>query len=220
MARSKADKGRKREWVLTKKATSGSAQRRTKSAEVYEIKMFLADSHPPIWRRLAVRSDMTLAKLHDVIQIVMGWQNCHLHQFIVGDDKDPTYYGVPDMGLMADLGPKTLDDATVQLRDIVKRRGLRFIYEYDFGDSWIHGLEVVQVKPLEKGARYPVCLGGERAGPPDDCGGVWGYDNLLQAIADPKHEDHDDLLEWLGGEFDPVAFDLDEVNTALKKWIR
>ena len=220
MARSKADKGRKREWVLTKKATSGSAQRRTKSAEVYEIKMFLADSHPPIWRRLAVRSDMTLAKLHDVIQIVMGWQNCHLHQFIVGDDKDPTYYGVPDMGLMADLGPKTLDAAAVQLRDIVKRRGSRFIYEYDFGDSWIRELEVVQVKPLEKRARYPVCLGGERAGPPDDCGGVWGYDNLLQAIADPKHEDHDDLLEWLGGEFDPVAFDLDEVNTALKKWIR
>ena len=220
MATSKAGKGRKREWVLTKKKTSTSAQRRKKSAEVYEIKMFLADSDPPIWRRLAVRSDMTLARLHDVIQIVMGWQNCHLHQFIVGDDKDPTYYGVPDMGLMADLGPKTLDDATVQLRDIVKRRGSRFIYEYDFGDSWIHELEVVQVKPLEKGARYPVCLGGERAGPPDDCGGVWGYDNLLQAIADPKHEDHDDLLEWLGGEFDPVAFDLDEVNTALKKWIR
>ena len=153
MATRKAGKGRKREWVLTKKATSESAQRRTKSAEVYEIKMFLADSHPLIWRRLAVRSDMTLARLHDVIQIVMGWQNCHLHQFIVGDDKDPTYYGVPDMGFMADLGPKTLGDAKVQLRDIAKQRGSRFIYEYDFGDSWIHGLEVVEVKPLEKGAR-------------------------------------------------------------------
>ncbi len=219
MAPSKTGTGKKQRRVPTKKTTGGSTQRRTKSAEVYEIKMFLADSDPPIWRRLALRSDMTLAKLPDVIQIVMGWQNCHLHQFIVGD-KDPTYYGVPDMGLMADLGPQTLDDAKVRLRDIVRRRGSRFIYEYDFGDSWIHGLEVVEVKPLEKGARYPVCLAGERAGPPDDCGGVWGYDNLLQAIADPKHEDHDELLEWIGGEFDPEAFDLDEVNTALKKGIR
>ena len=217
MAPSKTGTGKKQKRVPTKKTTGGSTQRRTKSAEVYEIKMFLADSDPPIWRRLAVRSDMTLAKLHDVIQIVMGWQNCHLHQFIVGDDDNPIYYGRPDSGLGADWGPQTLSDAKVQLCDIVQRRGFRFIYEYDFGDSWIHGLEVVEVKPLEKGARYPACLAGERAGPPDDCGGVWGYDNFLQAIADPKHEDHDDLLEWIGGEFDPETFDLGEINTALKK---
>ncbi len=220
MTPSKAGKGRNRQWVQTKKATNESARNRTKSAEAYEIQMFLADSDPPIWRRLAVRSDITLARLHDVIQIVMGWEDYHLHQFILGDDKNPTYYGRPDPGLGMDWGPQTLSDAKVQLRDVVQRRGFRFFYEYDFGDSWIHGLEIVEVKPLEKGARYPACLAGERAGPPEDCGGVWGYDNLLQAIADPKHEDHDDLLEWLGGEFDPEAFDLDKVNTALKKWTR
>jgi hypothetical protein len=174
---------------------------------IYQIKVTLRDSKPPIWRRILVPGNITLAQLHPILQVVMGWYDAHLHQFIV----DGTYYGVPD----PDDFVEVKDERRVRLNQIAPMETSKFIYEYDFGDSWEHELLVEKILSPEKGARYPVCIKGRRAGPPEDVGGVWGYDEFLEAIRDPDHPEHEDYLEWIGGEFDPEAFDLDEINDAL-----
>jgi hypothetical protein len=182
--------------------------RKKKSSEVpiYQIKVTLKGSKPPIWRRILVRSDVTLAELHDVLQAVMSWWDYHLHQFIVGE----TYFGVPHPDYMMDM----LDESEVRLNQIADE-GARFVYEYDFGDSWEHVLEVEKVLPPDPDRRVPVCVKGRRATPPEDVGGVWGYEMYLEAIQDPDHPEHDMYLEWRG-EFDPEAFDLEEINEELR----
>jgi len=182
------------------------AAERSTNVPIYQIKVTLRDSKPPIWRRILVQSDITLGELHHIIQAVMGWWDYHLHQFIVGQ----TYYGVPhpDYDFM-----DMRDESEVRLNQIADA-GAKFVYEYDFGDGWEHVLLVEKVLRPEKGQRYPVCIKGKRACPPEDVGGMWGYYSYLEAIQDPDHPEHEDLLQWRGG-FDPEAFDLDEVNTAL-----
>jgi hypothetical protein len=178
---------------------------------IYQIKVTLDESKPPIWRRILVRSDITLEELHNVIQaVMMGWADYHLHQFIVGE----TYYGVPD----PDYGGfvEMRDESRVKLNQIVSGGKFKFRYEYDFGDSWLHNLLVEKILPPEPGQPYPVCIKGRRACPPEDVGGIWGYYGFLEAIQDPDHPRHEDYLEWIGGEFDPEAFDLDEANEALR----
>jgi hypothetical protein len=175
---------------------------------VYQIKIALEDSKPPIWRRLLVHSDITLTQLHRIIQAAMGWAGYHLHQFIVGG----TYYGVPH----PDYGFDMRDEKRVKLSQIAPAEGSKFRYEYDFGDSWLHQVLVEKVLPPEPGQHYPVCIKGRRACPPEDVGGVWGYGGFLEAIQNPDHPEHEDYLEWIGGEFDPAAFDLDGVNAALR----
>jgi hypothetical protein len=178
-------------------------------APIYQIKVTLEDSKPPIWRRLLVRSDVTLAELHDIIQAAFGWWDYHLHQFIVGE----TYFGVPDPDYEDYL--EMNDEQDVTLRQVAPREGHKFRYEYDFGDSWLHQMLVEKILPPEPGQDYPVCIQGRRARPPEDVGGMWGYYHFLQAIQDPDHEEHDEYLEWVGGAFDPEAFNLVEVNQAL-----
>lgn len=173
---------------------------------IYQIKVTLKDSKPPIWRRILVRSDITLEKLHDVLQEVMGWWDYHLHQFIVGD----MHFGVPHPDYMMDMH----DEGEVRLNQVADE-GSKFIYEYDFGDSWQHVLEVEKVLPPDPDRQVPVCLKGRRACPPEDVGGVWGYAMYLEAIQDPDHPEHDRYMEWRG-DFDPEAFDLDEINEALR----
>ena len=182
--------------------------RKKKSSEVpiYQVKVTLKGSKPPIWRRILVRSDVTLAELHDVLQAVMGWWDYHLHQFIVGE----MYFGVPH----PDYGMEMLDESEVRLNQIADE-GARFVYEYDFGDSWEHVLEVEKVLPPDPDRQIPVCVKGRRACPPEDVGGVWGYEMYLEAIQDPDHPEHDMYIEWRG-EFDPEAFDLEEINQALR----
>lgn len=178
----------------------------TESESIYEIGVTLIDSEPSIWRRLRLSGDTSLEDLHYVLQIAMGWENSHLHQFIVGD----TYYGMredPDLG--------TRDESTLTLRQAAPSPGDVFLYEYDFGDSWEHGILIEEVLPPEEGVRYPICLGGENAAPPEDCGGIPGYYMLLEAIEDEEHPDHEEMLEWIGGGFEPGAFDPDEVNRKL-----
>ena len=177
------------------------------NTSIYQIKVTLRDSKPPIWRRVLVPSDITLAKLHNILQAVMGWYDAHLHQFIVGG----VYYGVPDPDYFIEIK----SERRVRLNQIVAGERFKFIYEYDFGDSWEHELLVEKTVPPEKGVRYPVCIKGKRACPPEDVGGVWGYAEFLEAIRDPEHPEHEDYLEWVGGEFDPEAFDLDDVNATL-----
>ena len=177
-------------------------------ANICQIKVTLEDSKPPIWRRLLVRSDVTLADLHRIIQAAMGWSGYHLHQFIVGQ----TYYGEPH----PDYGSEMRDERRIKLNQIVSREGAKFRYEYDFGDSWLHQVLVEKILPPEPGQHYPLCIKGSRACPPEDVGGIWGYSDFLEAIQDPDHPEHDEYLEWAGGEFDPAAFDLDEINQAVQ----
>jgi hypothetical protein len=179
------------------------------SIPIYQIKVTLKGSKPPIWRRIQVSCNTTLAELHHILQAVMGWWDYHLHQFIVGR----TYYGVPDPNYDDFMDMR--DESEVRLNQIADE-GSKFIYEYDFGDSWEHVLLVEKVLEPEPGQQYPVCIKGKRARPPEDVGGIWGYEEFLEAIRDPDHSEHDEYLEWVGGEFDPEAFNLDEINAALR----
>lgn len=178
------------------------------AASIYQIKVTLQWSEPPIWRRFQVRRDSTLGDLHAVLQAVMGWEDYHLHQFVIRD----TYYGEADTE--ADL--ETKDEHKTKLSDVVSRARQKFTYEYDFGDGWQHELRVEKALPADPGVRYPVCLGGERACPPEDVGGIGGYAVFLETIENPQHPEHEEMLEWIGGDFDPDAFDLKKVNRALR----
>lgn len=152
-------------------------------------------------------SDIDLSRLHAVFQVAMGWTNSHLHQFVVG----PNYFGVPH----TEFDNDTEDEKRVQLTQIAPNVGDRFVYEYDFGDGWHHNVLVEKVVEPERGQRYPNCLGGKRACPPEDCGGPWGYTEFVEAIQDPSHKKHDNMLEWLGGSFDPEALSISGINSAL-----
>jgi hypothetical protein len=173
--------------------------------QIYQIKITLRGTKPPVWRRIQAPGDITLAKLHQILQVVMGWWNEHLHAFRVhGVD-----YGEPDP--MLDMR----SDKRVRLDQLLLEETSKFRYEYDFGDSWEHELLVEKILGPEAGVTYPRCLKGKRACPPEDVGGVWRYAWFLEAIADPEHPAHDELLDWVGGEFDPELFDLEAINTAL-----
>jgi len=174
---------------------------------VYQIKITLTGSKPPIWRRFQVRGDTSLARLHDIIQIIMGWESYHLHEFIV---RNAFRVSNPEFELDG-----TQDESRVALQDIAPEEKCRVEYVYDFGDGWRHDILVEKIIPPEEGKRYPVCLKGKRACPPEDCGGIWGYEAFLEAIADPEHPDHQELLDWIGGSFDPEELDLDEINAML-----
>ncbi len=176
---------------------------------IHQLKVTLYDSKPPIWRRVQVPSDITLSKLHTILQVVMGWTDSHLHQFIVGT----TYYGIPD----PDSDRDVKSEPRAKLNQIAPQENAKFTYEYDFGDDWLHDIVVEKILPAVEGRHYPVCLKGKRACPPEDCGGVWGYASFLEAIRDPSHPEHDDMLEWAGGDFDPEAFDVETVNRQLAR---
>jgi len=183
---------------------------RAPSPAICELEITLLDSEPRIWRRFAVAGDITLAELHRVAQVVMGWTDSHLHQFVTVSN---VRYESKDPDL--DPDPDVRDERRVRLNHVLSRSGASLLYQYDFGDGWDHLLQVVRVGPAEQGVRYPVCLAGERACPPEDSGGIYGYYEILEAVADPDHEDHDAMTEWLGADFDPEAFDRDEVNRML-----
>ncbi len=155
--------------------------------------------------------DLTLPRLHTVLQVVMGWSNSHLHQFKVGD----VCYAEPH----EEFEPGPIDYRRISLNQIAPRRGSTCIYEYDFGDGWEHLIEVEDELPVESVTDpLPRCLGGERACPPEDCGGPYGYAEFLEAIRDPRHPEHDGSLEWAGRDFDPEAFDPERVNRVLARF--
>jgi hypothetical protein len=182
-----------------------------KPQEIYQIKVTLLGADPPIWRRLLVPAEVTLERLHHVLQLAMGWEDCHMHEFRVGKQR----FGTPDPMEEAFGGPRTASERTARLCDVLGRVGAKAVYTYDFGDTWEHGIVVEKRLAPEPGRGYPVCLAGERHGPPEDCGGIPGFYNLLDAIGDPAHEEHEELLEWLGEDFDPAAFSVEEVNREL-----
>ena len=196
---------------MAKRKTPGAApkSRAAKPAAgkdpIYQLKITLMGAGPPIWRRIRVR-DMTLAELHPVLQVVMGWEDSHLHMFDFRDRQFSTPHPMSDFE----------DETTVTFMGVLGRKKL-FGYEYDFGDSWVHRLELEKRLEAEPDVTYPRCVEGERACPPEDCGGVWGYADLLEALKRPKTPRHREILGWLGGPFDPEKFDVAEVNEHLSQ---
>ncbi len=177
---------------------------------ILQLKISLVGvSKPPVWRRLLVPADLRLDQLHDAIQAAMGWEDYHMHVFTTG----PAEYGLPD----PELGHR--DERRASLGALVRGKGDRLRYTYDFGDGWEHDILVEAVRPAGPDALNPVCLAGKGACPPEDCGGIWGYANLREVLADSTHEEHEEMLEWLGldsaSEFDPARFDVNEVNGRL-----
>ncbi|MBK1699505.1 plasmid pRiA4b ORF-3 family protein [Thiococcus pfennigii] len=179
-----------------------------KRITAYQLKISLVGAKPPIWRRLLIAGSTPLPLVHEAIQVAMGWTNSHLHQFVA----DGIFYGMADDGL--DFG-ETLDESRYKLSQLLKQEQDSLIYEYDFGDDWRHKVTLEKISLVGADTRLPLCLGGKRACPPEDVGGIWGYRDFLDAIADPKHPEHEGYLEWVGGAFDPGAFDIDEVNALL-----
>jgi len=180
--------------------------------DTYQIKITLRDSHPPIWRCIQVRSDLTLRVLNRVIQETMGWENSHLHRFTF-KKKD---YGWPDPDGELDIK----NDSIVHLNKVITGKGQCFIYEYDFGDSWEHYCVVEKVLPFDENKPAALCIAGARACPPEDVGGIPGYEEFLEAVRHPNHQRHKEMLDWAGGAFDSEAFDFNGVNKRLQRVIR
>ena len=173
--------------------------------KILQIKITLKRSKPPIWRRIQVASGTLLPDLHEIIQTVMGWTDSHLHQFEDGK----TNYA---MSTEDDWSP-VIDYSNLVIGKFIKKNGDTLIYEYYFGDGWEHILKLENV--LDSVMEVPVCLAGKRACPPEDCGGIWGYSNLLEILANPDHEEYESSLEWVGDNFDPDYFDIVEINEFL-----
>jgi hypothetical protein len=176
--------------------------------QIFQLRVSLADVTPPVWRRVLVPGGYTLDRVHRVIQHVMGWQDYHLHSFDVGG----VQYGEPDPD-----GELALRDELDTRLDAVAAKGARFLYTYDFGDWWEHEIVVEDVFGAEPEERYPACVGGERACPPEDVGGAFGYTEFLAAMADPKHPQHDQMVTWYGRPFDPGMFAPDRATTLLRR---
>lgn len=174
---------------------------------IYQLKITLKRSNPPIWRRVLVPGDFELDFLHLLIQETMGWSKSHMHNFLIDGD----YYGDPSIG--EELG--FLDECAYRLQEIAPRPRKKFVYEYDFGDDWEHEVTVEKILPREPEGIYPICVGGEKACPPEDCGGVWGFYAMLKALRDQHHPDHRQYREWMGYDFDPDEFSLRAVNKSL-----
>ncbi|HEX5415224.1 MAG TPA: plasmid pRiA4b ORF-3 family protein [Chloroflexota bacterium] len=179
---------------------------------IWQLKVTLTDAKPPIWRRIQVPGSISLYKLHQIIQTIMPWQGYHLYEFQVGE----LTFGDPDPeDAFYEREVKSARRAT--LSQALPEPKAKLLYVYDFGDNWEHAVVVEKILPPEPSVRYPVCLKGVRAAPPEDVGGVSGYEDFLAAVRDPTHEEHEHMLEWAGGTWDAERFDLAAVNAALRR---
>jgi hypothetical protein len=177
------------------------------SKVAYQLHVELNEVAPAIWRRLLVPTSVRLSKLADVLLVAMGWSNSHLHSFNVGDTR---------YGMVEDEYPEgEIDETSVTVLRAL-RATKQFEFEYDFGDGWSHTVTIEQGLSSPLGLKAAICLAGENACPPDDCGGPGGYAAMLKALADPADDEHENYLEWIG-EFDPTAFDLVASNALLQK---
>jgi hypothetical protein len=194
-------------------APGGEMRIRETGAPLFRLKVTLRGFKPPIWRRFVVPSDVTLKRLHDSLQAVMGWTDSHLHQF----ESRGVCYGTSDREF--DFTP--VSENRTRVCQVLQHPKDRLTYEYDFGDDWVHDVVLEEILPPGQGGPYPLIESGKRACPPEDVGGVYGYLNLLEALADPKHPEHRDMMAWVGGAFDPEAFDVGEANLAIHGgWVR
>jgi len=173
------------------------------------MKITLKGSKPSIFRTIIINPELKLPKFHNILQDLMGWQDYHLHQFVKGKE----HYGVPSSDDYIDV----INYKNVKIIDLIEKIKDKIIYEYDFGDGWEH--EIVLEKIIEENEEYNVkCLKGSMNCPPEDCGGIHGFYDLLEIIKDPNHEEYVETIEWLGDDYDPEYFDLDDLNKLLKKY--
>jgi len=177
--------------------------------QVYQFKISLQEIIPQIWRRIQVPASYTFWDLHVAIQDAMGWTDSHLHEFQIKNPKTgrKVNIGTPD----EDFGSKVSPGWKKKIADFFTPANSKAEYTYDFGDNWRHIVLLEDILPRRRSVDYPWCVDGERACPPEDCGGAHGYEDFLNIIMDPGHEEHDSMLEWTGGEFHPEHFDCSEV---------
>ena len=195
------------------KSVSQSRSTFTEETPIYQLKITLKNIRPPIWRRVLVPGHFTLRQLYVVIQVAMdGWGGGHLHEFEINGK----HYG-EQIGPGEDWGVPIVDETQVKLADVVRGEKTKFLYIYDFGDDWEHEILVEKFLPIDAEVTYPMCLKGKRSCPPEDCGGPWGYAELLGIWADPTHPEHEEQCEWLVEGFDPEDFDIEGVNTSLAR---
>jgi len=182
------------------------------SQNIYQIKVTLLGTKPAIWRRLLVPASMTLAKLHDVLQTAMGWAGGHMHEFRTAD----RHFGIPDPEDRS-MGMQVENERSLRLSSVLRSAGAKLIYTYDFGDNWEHAVVLERLLPAQFSLdlEYPICIDGKLACPPDDCGGIPGYYELIEALADPEHDRHEEISEWISDGFDPQAFSVENVNRML-----
>jgi hypothetical protein len=185
------------------------ATRRSTPTRIYVLRLELEGVEPLIWRRLQVPTSITLPRLHSVLQVAMGWTDSHLHSFSIGD-RDYSNAEELDELNMLDVKGRKLE---ALLGDTIRE----FEYEYDFGDSWHHRIVVESMTEPKVDRPFPLCVAGERACPPEDVGGIPGYLDFLEVIANPNHEEHESMLAWVGGAFDPEGFDINSVNRELRR---
>ncbi len=176
---------------------------------MFQFKITLKYIRPPIWRRLLVPDNLSLGELHQIIQVTMGWTNSHLHAFHIG----LLEYG--RAGDDEEVGSSVADEDSTLLKHLSLIKGKKFTYDYDFGDGWVHEIRVEKVQPAGDLHPRPSCLGGERACPPEDCGGVPGYENVLRVLKRARTKDDREFKEWIG-DYDPESFDVDNVNEFLR----
>jgi len=182
----------------------------------YQIKIQLEGIKPPIWRRLQVDSRIKLDDLHLAIQSSLGWMDMHLHQFM---DREGNFFRIQedDDDFMMDFGESAVDESIVLLSDLLKEEKRWIKYEYDFGDTWIHKITLEKILPYNHEQAPVLCTKGKRACPPEDCGGIWGYQRIVDLLAEPESdpEEHEEMTEWLDDTFDPESFDLHDINEEL-----
>ncbi|MFZ4525149.1 MAG: plasmid pRiA4b ORF-3 family protein [Chlorobium sp.] len=189
---------------------------------IYQLKVTLMGSKPPIWRRILVADTITLGKLHTVMQAGMGWFDEHLHQFVFGRE----LYGVPDED-EKDLffGMSVIDENMEILSSLLRKEKDSLTYEYDFGDGWQHKVTLEKILSFDSAISLPSCIKGKGACPPEDCGGIWGYRELVEVMSDKLHPDYADRTEWLAEsfgitDFNPELCDLEAVNSRLRRECR
>lgn len=180
-----------------------------RSATTYQLHIRLEHIEPPIWRRVIVPGQLSLHKLHLLLQVIMGWENYHLHMFYIGERR----YGEPDPD---DDDIVIKHDKHVSLYNVATQEGMHLRYEYDFGDGWSHDITVEKIERFDQvDWIVPRCLEGARAAPVEDCGGIGGYTELVEALRDPKHPEHERLRTWAGPHYNPELFSVQQANSAL-----
>jgi hypothetical protein len=178
---------------------------------LYQLKIEISGSNPKIWRSILVAEETTFSELHDIIQLSMGWGNEHLYEFTIGNTRIYDFEGDVDDG----ADPTSRDSMDTFLNETVSMVKPKFSYVYDFGDHWKHDIQLEKVFPQEKEKNHPVCLDGENACPPEDCGGIWRYQDMLQIISDKNHPEFEEITDWMGEDWDAAFFDIKETNDLL-----
>lgn len=178
--------------------------------EILAFHVRLAETTPPIWRRLEIRAEGTFWDLHCALQDAMPWEDRHLHEFRFPAGDEETRIGIPSIGDFEERA-EPLASWETPLRDWFVADGSRCLYVYDFGDDWVHIVTLESRRAAEAGERYPRCTAGERRSPPEDVGGAHGYLQFLEALSDRRHSEHQSYLQWIGGAWDPEDFRPDEV---------